>query len=909
MSPSLASICILIVMGTSYWVDVAPSIVEKDSAPRYSFATTTASRASERREGAMNLLRNERYEEAYRIFQEVIDENPDDYIAHTNLASCLMKMDGSEYGARIDMSIYDTALRHFRIANDLRPDIAATWSNLGSHLLAGGTSLNVAETCFRRAIALEEDNLSHVLSLGAALEASGRVEEAIRTYRQGLERAPAHTDIRAELWSNLGTSLFAMNSHKESIAAFRSALRIDPSLTNARTNLHAVLERVRSDTRTGSSSPFASNEDDETVGVGTDCSAEREWAGSVAWRRKCRAPSLSHDSEPPDASPLVSLPSSFGHHFQGTMYVFETNATTMSSSRSRWYAKEEDKTYAHVDASEDERVLRDRIQRLVNDAGRPGSKLPKIARDLLASCASYARRAPSVSSFVYVGRGRDARGVVESTTCRNVRLYCTVDARTMRAVTFCPTRPEAVDEKEYVLVTNVNDIRNMLEFAESIHSSLSILREALYEVDDRLSVWHKASQSGTRGVDIGSPLFAHIFRRVWYSLDPEAASRVSDDSIQRIQYGTTTTTTNRHYAYVTFYHRARSTSDREATQSIEMKDGDPFRALKAMSVRGDLDALSSAARLALAQDLTIRYEANHDETASTYREIERHVETLSSLFAKEASVLSRLGPRAQGLRRVVSWIRDVEGDAMFTTRRMAMVDAFRSDTTNESYDRVFGIPVVSSRRRSSDSLTSTRQSDGSLFSLDNFMYGVVFVHGLKSFFKLSRPVVRAVHLSRQRDSYFLMLGSNVGTEAFFAALWLRLRTVGVDILCGLVDEAQRIRTRSEIPRHILRFECGDASDEKILPDSIVSAAGVVYVDDATWDLRNIHRVATRLAMHLSSDAIVITFRPNAFLSIRGRGEKECFEHKGASHVIASWGAYPDGLVPIAMIGATGLCGF
>eukprot|EP00939_MAST-03C_sp_MAST-3C-sp1_P003472 g3472.t1 len=485
----------------------APRHVKTDEPPAHD---RHRRRESPNLERANACLRKGKFAEAYAFYRKSVDEDPGNYVAHTNMASCLMKMDGSEYSHGIDMNTYDAALGHFRVARDLRPDLPATWSNLGSHLLAGGASLDVAETCFKRAIKLDEENLSYVLSLGAVYEAGNRGEEAVSVYRAGLKRAPKKSKIRAELWANLGTSLFTTRGNKEeAVAAYRSALRIDPSLANARINLNAVLGGQTGKFPASAASSFS---DDaarvENEGVGADCSSEREWAGSVAWRRKCRARS-SEDGDD-DGSSRVSIPSSFGRRFEGTMYVFEVD--TKRTSRDRWFAKEEGKTYFSFDASEGKRAVFEGLRRLAaedsaedveDDVASRFPEPPHAVRELFASCESYARSAPSASTFAYVGYGRNARDAVKSLNRRrecasredkaegrteiesaSLRLYCNVDSQTMRAVTYRPSRdanvaPVVVDEKEYTLVTDMDVVHGLLHSAERIHSSLALLRKEI----------------------------------------------------------------------------------------------------------------------------------------------------------------------------------------------------------------------------------------------------------------------------------------------------------------------------------------------------------------------------------------------------------------------------------------------
>jgi arabinofuranosyltransferase len=89
----------------------------------------------------------------------------------------------------------------------------------------------------RAAVAREPRARDRRLSLGSALTARGRVDEALPIFRGLAEEGDA------DGWYNLGTVQARRGQMTEAIDAFRSALQIDPGMGPARHNLGLVLAR------------------------------------------------------------------------------------------------------------------------------------------------------------------------------------------------------------------------------------------------------------------------------------------------------------------------------------------------------------------------------------------------------------------------------------------------------------------------------------------------------------------------------------------------------------------------------------------------------------------------------------------------------------------------------------------
>ena len=134
----------------------------------------------------------------------------------------------------------------------------------------------------------------------------------------------------------------------------------------------------------------------------------------------------------------------------------------------------------------------------------------------------------------------------------------------------------------------------------------------------------------------------------------------------------------------------------------------------------------------------------------------------------------------------------------------------------------------------------------------------------------------------------VVLGSSIGFEAYFAALTFGIPTVGVELLCGLVELSNRVRLAHRVPTDVVRFDCADALKWK-LPAHV----GIIYVDDTAWDEPTIEQMALRLGRELPEGAVVIHNGGEAAYGQVGRLRK-----LHSQRVETSWSAAHEILVHI-----------
>jgi cytochrome c-type biogenesis protein CcmH/NrfG len=111
-----------------------------------------------------------------------------------------------------------------------------THYNLGVALQARGR-LDDAIDCYQKAVSLKPDSVAAHYNLGTAFDAQGKLDEAVASYRKVLELRPDFTGTL----TNLGNALQAQGKSDEAADCYRKTLALDPTNAAAYNNLGNVL--------------------------------------------------------------------------------------------------------------------------------------------------------------------------------------------------------------------------------------------------------------------------------------------------------------------------------------------------------------------------------------------------------------------------------------------------------------------------------------------------------------------------------------------------------------------------------------------------------------------------------------------------------------------------------------------
>jgi len=184
--------------------------------------------------GLLTWHQSHEYASAATLYRATIARNPAATLAHNNLAVELMN--GTPDQVR-------EGIAHARTALELQPDDVDARFNLAGGLTQVG-DLEGALVQYQTVLAavqvrpLERARMAALYrSLGKALTALGRPDEAIAKYRDALRIVPdsalTHTD--------LGVALSQLGRHDEALAEFAAAARFEPAVVDRHTNLGGAL--------------------------------------------------------------------------------------------------------------------------------------------------------------------------------------------------------------------------------------------------------------------------------------------------------------------------------------------------------------------------------------------------------------------------------------------------------------------------------------------------------------------------------------------------------------------------------------------------------------------------------------------------------------------------------------------
>lgn len=131
----------------------------------------------------------------------------------------------------------DEAVRSFRKALELVPDMAEAHIGLGNTLKALG-KLEEATRSYRNALRSNQNLVEAHLNLGNVFRAQSKLDEAIKHFRTAIKLKPDY----AEAYNNLGSALHECGNLDEAVKQFRKALELKPDMAGAHNNLGNALQ-------------------------------------------------------------------------------------------------------------------------------------------------------------------------------------------------------------------------------------------------------------------------------------------------------------------------------------------------------------------------------------------------------------------------------------------------------------------------------------------------------------------------------------------------------------------------------------------------------------------------------------------------------------------------------------------
>jgi tetratricopeptide (TPR) repeat protein len=177
-------------------------------------------------------LRAGQPEKARKIFQGLLDEEPDSSQYHAAMGNAL-----------IASGLFEEAEASYRqaIENDF-PGKAGVFLNKMGHACARAGAFQQAESAFVRAVEVSADESIFRCDLGDVLAKLGRLDEAFRAYADAVRVNPA---FEGTYYNRLGNTLMKENRAPEAVVAFHRAGAADPANAFYKLSLADALNSCR----------------------------------------------------------------------------------------------------------------------------------------------------------------------------------------------------------------------------------------------------------------------------------------------------------------------------------------------------------------------------------------------------------------------------------------------------------------------------------------------------------------------------------------------------------------------------------------------------------------------------------------------------------------------------------------
>jgi protein O-mannosyl-transferase len=176
--------------------------------------------------GTASFSRAREYNEPVSLWREVVNDQPDNFVAHANLGGLLV---GEPDGNAEAMQELQTALK-------LKPDYPAAMLSMGTALVKAGR-LPDAISMLNRALALQPNYSAARIQLGVAFTHNGELSKAVDTLQNVVASDPDNFDALI----NLGVALTETGQPADAVKVFEHAIQVEPDSVDARNNLGRAL--------------------------------------------------------------------------------------------------------------------------------------------------------------------------------------------------------------------------------------------------------------------------------------------------------------------------------------------------------------------------------------------------------------------------------------------------------------------------------------------------------------------------------------------------------------------------------------------------------------------------------------------------------------------------------------------
>ena len=170
------------------------------------------------------------WRDSIALFQRVLEIDPDSYVAYNSL--------GVAYD---EQEMWLEASSAFARASAIKPNSGLVWFNWGLSKKKAG-QLEDATKYFQRALHFDPGMTKANINLAVIAQEQGRPEAALEWFQKARELKPGVAHSKKELY-NTGNIYLAQGKIDKAIKSFRQVLALDPNHLEARVNLAVGLFR------------------------------------------------------------------------------------------------------------------------------------------------------------------------------------------------------------------------------------------------------------------------------------------------------------------------------------------------------------------------------------------------------------------------------------------------------------------------------------------------------------------------------------------------------------------------------------------------------------------------------------------------------------------------------------------
>jgi tetratricopeptide (TPR) repeat protein len=182
----------------------------------------------------IEFMQQGKYEEAAKVFNEAIEENPNEPVAYINFGNVLTAVGET-----------DKAVKFYKKAIELDENAAAAYYSLGNLYYESDSKLVEAKDMFEKAIRLGLDNSDAYFMLGLTLMALDQPKLAMPYLQRTVELSPEDVDARFQYALCLANA----ELYDELINQLNMVVEQDPGHADAYYNLGVAFAGYREDAK------------------------------------------------------------------------------------------------------------------------------------------------------------------------------------------------------------------------------------------------------------------------------------------------------------------------------------------------------------------------------------------------------------------------------------------------------------------------------------------------------------------------------------------------------------------------------------------------------------------------------------------------------------------------------------